>query len=361
MSDVWDLLKKSLPCKSHSSDVHDPKSSKSTERKKQGKIENSRVKDESNKHEIVLDKFSGKIKMCPCYPYTSQGKAIQESHSCRSTKPLIPSTKTTHFVDYDECSVLSEQSKVPVPLQKYSNDPPKSTPSYESCEGSLEAIHNVQEPDIPKHSVIQLDKEDSSWKIIEQVCQDKYYMDSEIKVAGIECVLRVENNEKTYACFEECRTMVRINVEMLHNKHPRCLVDGNELLRFHGSTIACSLGINGYSTLCTLDQCGVCQILRHGFSANQEFQGALGVFTTSTSGKAIDSICSSSESLPRKCVIVCRVIAGKILNPLQEIQEISNSKFDSLVKKISDQSEIEELMVLNPRAILPCFVVIYEF
>lgn len=81
---------------------------------------------------------------------------------------------------------------------------------------------------------------------------------------------------KTLACFEEYREIVKINANKLHVNHPRCLADGNELLMFHGTNIACSLGINNSFSLCDLDYCGVCQILRHGFSTNMEFQGAQG-------------------------------------------------------------------------------------
>ncbi|KAL2343368.1 hypothetical protein Fmac_004653 [Flemingia macrophylla] len=210
---------------------------------------------------------------------------------------------------------------------------------------------------------MELEKESSSCKVIEQICQGSH-ISSESK---IECVLKVQNKQETFACFEKCRERVRVKVGkrlQRQNNHPRCLVDGNELLRFHGTTIACSLGSNASSTLCTLDQCGVCQILRHGFSANQEFHGSLGVYTTSTSAKAIDSICITTDNnnfVIRKSVMVCRVIAGRIHNPLQEIKEITNPGFDSLVKKIHDQSEIEELIVLNPRSVLPCFVIIYNF
>jgi len=185
------------------------------------------------------------------------------------------------------------------------------------------------------------------------------------KAHQIECVLRVQSKQRTFASYEECRELVRVRAERLQNQHPRCLVDGNELLRFHGTTLACSLGSNASSssTPCNLDQCGVCQILKHGFSSNQEsFHGALGVCTTSTSGKAIRSICSSNNKyMLRKCVMLCRVIAGRIHNPLQEIKEVTDRGFDSLVKKMRDHSEIEELIVLNPRAVLPCFLVIYNF
>lgn len=154
--------------------------------------------------------------------------------------------------------------------------------------------------------------------------------------------------------------MVKAKADKLQRKHPRCVADGNELLRFHGTTIACSLGINSCYSLCTLDYCGVCQILRHGFSTNKEFQGSLGVYTTSTSGKAFDSISimtSHERPFPRKSVIVCRVIAGRIYSPLEEKVD---SEFDSLAEKINGHSDVEELYLLNPKALLPCFVVIYK-
>lgn len=209
-------------------------------------------------------------------------------------------------------------------------------------------------------AVTPLHRDDSSWKIIEKICKTIYF-NSERKAAELECVLKVHSTQKTFALFEKCREMVKINAEEMQNGHPRCLVDGNELMRFHGTTIACSLGINDSSSLCTLDQCGVCQIMRYGFSAKQEFNGFVGVITNSTCENAIDSIGSSSVPINRKCVIVCRVIAGRINNPMQEIQEIDDSGYHSLVKKINGQSDIEELSVLNPKAVLPCFVVIYRF
>ncbi|KAG5040803.1 hypothetical protein JHK85_013279 [Glycine max] len=357
MSEVWHLLKKSLRCKPHALEVHDPKAYSSTQRKPQGKISTQRHSLEDHvSHEIFLDRSSGEIMLCPCCPCSHEGsedgKGVQEEpHPPRSTKRIIPSSKT-HYVDCDECNFFSKKK---VPLKKDSNDDLPISTRHHECDEKLKSTDTVEEHDhnIPEHSVVQLERDGSSCKIIQQICKDNLI---ESKASQIECVLRVQNKQETFACFEESRGMVRTKAERLQNEHPRCMVDGNELLRFHGTTIACSLGLNGSSTLCTLEQCGVCQILRHGFSANKEFHGALGVYTTSTSEKAIDSICSSNKSVRRMCVMLCRVIAGRIHNPLQEIKEMVEPEFDSLVKKMSDQSEIEELIVLNPRAVLPCFL-----
>ncbi|GFY91743.1 zinc finger protein-like protein [Actinidia rufa] len=113
--------------------------------------------------------------------------------------------------------------------------------------------------------------------------------------------------------------------------------DGNELLRFYGMTVECPLGTNGSSSLCLSDRCNVCRILRHGFSAKKELKGGIvGVFTTSTSGRALESIeLRDDNSILRKALIVCRVIAGRVHRPLENFQELaSQSGFDSLAGKM---------------------------
>ena len=208
-------------------------------------------------------------------------------------------------------------------------------------------------------SVTELVEGDSSRKIVEIICRTSW-LKSENSCGRIERVLKVHNMQKTLARFEEHREIVKIKASKLPKKHPRCLADGNELLRFHGTTISCSLGMNGSSSLCTSEKCNVCRILRHGFSTKKEINGGVGVFTTSTSGSALESIKLSEENESLgKALIVCRVIAGRVHRPLENIQELAGqSGFDSLAGKVGVYSNIEELYLLNPIALLPCFVVI---
>lgn len=179
---------------------------------------------------------------------------------------------------------------------------------------------------------------------------------------GIERILKVHNMQKTLAQFEEYRELVKIKASKLSKKHPRCLADGNELLRFHGATVDCSLGMKGSSSLCTSERCRVCRILRYGFSTKKELSEGIGVFTSSTSGRACEQIKSSEDDrFSRKALIVCRVIAGRVHRPLENVQEMAGqSGFDSLAGKVGNHSNIEELYLLSPRALLPCFVVIYK-
>ncbi|CAL5409687.1 unnamed protein product [Camellia sinensis] len=220
----------------------------------------------------------------------------------------------------------------------------------------------IESHHLSKHAITELVEGDSSRKIVEMICRTEWSK-SEKNCGHIERILKVHNMQKTIAQFEEYRETVKIKASKLQKKHPRCLADGNELLRFHGTTIECSLGINGSSSLCTSHRCKVCEILRHGFSSKKEIKGGIGVFTTSTSEKALESIelYDDENSSLKKALIVCRVIAGRVHRPLENFQDLtSQSGFDSLAGKMGLYANIEELFLLNPRALLPCFVVIFK-
>lgn len=86
----------------------------------------------------------------------------------------------------------------------------------------------------------------------------------------------------------------------------------------------------------------------------------MGVFTTSTSGRALESI-QVIEDQPsiRKALLICRVIAVRVHKPVDNLQNLAGqSVFDSVAGKFGPQESIEELYLLNARALLPCFVVI---
>lgn len=166
--------------------------------------------------------------------------------------------------------------------------------------------------------------------------------------------------QRTLVQFEDYREMVKLKANKLSKKHPRCLADGNELLRFYGSTVACSLGMENTSSLCTLDQCEVCQILRQGFFSKKEANGCWGVLTSSTSKRAMESVELDKEQHSlRKALVVCRVIAGRVVKGLEKMREMEGqSSFDSVAGKADCHSNIEELYSLSPRALLPCFILI---
>ena len=178
---------------------------------------------------------------------------------------------------------------------------------------------------------------------------------------------RVERVVKEYV--EE----VKARAATLPNKHPRCIADGNELLQFHGTTVSCSLGAGGSHSVCESGACNVCRIIRHGFSAmrknnlNRADGGGIGVFTTSTSKRALECLQETNAAAGgeagaggvKHALIVCRAVAGRIRRPLENPQDAAGQPgFDSVAGQVGADSSIEGLYLLNPSALLPCFVVI---
>ncbi|CAI9088525.1 OLC1v1022866C1 [Oldenlandia corymbosa var. corymbosa] len=276
--------------------------------------------------------------------------------------PATPPRKTTAFLTDRESSGLGGERHGLPPKPRASLEIDSNGTSSVTCPkcgeqfgkfDSLEAHH------LSKHAVTELVEGDSSRKIVEIICRSSW-VKSESQCGRIEKVLKVHNMQKTLARFEEYREMVKIRASKLPKKHPRCIADGNELLRFYGTTVACSLGMNGCSSLCISDKCCVCRVIRNGFSTKKELKSGIGVFTTSTSGRAFESIeIYEVDPNVRKALIVCRVIAGRVHRPLENIQDMAGQTgFDSLAGKVGLYSNIEELYLLNPKALLPCFVVI---
>lgn len=182
---------------------------------------------------------------------------------------------------------------------------------------------------------------------------------------NISAILKVQNLQRVVAEFEDYRELVKIRANKLSKKHSRCMADGNEFLGFHGTTLSCFLGLSNFSSsnLCFSDQCGVCRILRHGFSYKTRPDGIKGVLTASTSSTALECIemdrGRNRDSL--KAVVLCRVIAGRVHKPMQKFEDpFEFPEFDSLALKMGPNSRIEELYLLSTHALLPCFVIIFK-
>ncbi|XP_051125406.1 uncharacterized protein LOC127247554 [Andrographis paniculata] len=245
-----------------------------------------------------------------------------------------------------------------------SSDKDSNVVTCHKCGEQFSKWESLESHHLSNHAVTELIEGDSSRKIVEIICRSSW-LKPENHSVRIDRVLKVHNTQKTLARFEEYREVVKIKASKLPKKHPRCLADGNELLRFHATSLACSLGANGSSSLCISDKCCVCRIIRYGFSARREIKGGIGVFTTSTSARAHECAelpCSDGDDRSptmRKALIVCRVIAGRVHRPLENIQDITGATgFDSLAGKVGLYNNIEELYLLSPKALLPCFVVV---
>ncbi|CAK9139850.1 unnamed protein product [Ilex paraguariensis] len=209
-----------------------------------------------------------------------------------------------------------------------------------------------------RHAVSELGPEDTSKNIVEIIFQSSWLKKLN-PVCKIYRILKVHNTPKTISKFEEYRDAIKAKATKFPKKHPRCIADGNELLRFHSTTFMCSLGLNGSSNLCnSIPNCNVCSIIRNGFKFVGEPTGGLagkGILTTATSGKAHDSAGVESEN-EKRAMLVCRVIAGRV----KKNMEGSGEEYDSVAGAAGVYANLDELYVFNPKAILPCFVVIYQ-
>ncbi|GMH18013.1 hypothetical protein Nepgr_019854 [Nepenthes gracilis] len=178
-----------------------------------------------------------------------------------------------------------------------------------------------------------------------------------------ERILKVRNTKRTIQRFEDCRDAVKLRALTTARKNPRPAADGDELLRFHCTTLTCALGARGSASLCGfVPGCGVCTIIRHGFP------GKGGVRTTATSGGAHGGLDSTDG---RRAMLVCRVIAGRVrraadsgASPVEGMQlpeGTAAGSYDSVAGGFTGvYSSLQELVVFNPRAVLPCFVVLYK-
>jgi hypothetical protein len=93
-------------------------------------------------------------------------------------------------------------------------------------------------------------------------------------VCRIERILKVQSSDKTIKRFEQHKEAVKEKARSAGDeagRNPRCVADGNELLRFHCTTFACSLGLAGGTALCCASSsppplhCKLCSIIKDGF------------------------------------------------------------------------------------------------
>ncbi|KAL3647087.1 hypothetical protein CASFOL_008055 [Castilleja foliolosa] len=399
---VWFSLKKSLHCKSEPSDVHTPKTKKqlgSILTRKTGRSGCSRsianLKDVIHgskrhmdrppscsprsigssefvnpiAHEVILSNSKCELKITGFGGFHEGLTGAGASTYVGTLRPGTPGPggqPTMHYYNPSfrnsvltpprkMGSVLTERQK----MESFEKDVSNNGVLCHKCGDNFVKWEALESHHLSKHAVTELVEGDSSRKIVEIICRSSW-LKSENHSVRIDRVLKVHNMHKTLARFEDYRETVKIKASKLPKKHPRCLADGNELLRFHGTTLACSLGVNGSSSLCLSDKCSVCRIIRHGFCTKRELKLGVGVFTTSTSMRAFESIeVLGDDPIVRKALIVCRVIAGRVHRPLENVQEMAGQTgFDSLAGKVGLYSNIEELYLLDPKALLPCFVVI---
>ncbi|KAH9753853.1 C2H2-type domain-containing protein [Citrus sinensis] len=135
----------------------------------------------------------------------------------------------------------------------------------------------------------------------------------------------------------------------------------------HQNTLAlCDLGQSGNSSICNQTYCSVCGIIKSGFSPKLD-----GISTLSSRWRAHVAIPEEIEEEfkfmnLKRAMLVCRVVAGRVGCDADDDVDMAkeNGGFDSVVGRgaggvNSRVDDDEELLVFNPKAVLPCFVIVY--
>ncbi|XP_008464051.1 uncharacterized protein LOC103502032 [Cucumis melo] len=215
-----------------------------------------------------------------------------------------------------------------------------------------------------KHAVSELADSDSGKNIVRIIFETGWR--SREKSPKILRILKIHNSQKILSRFEEYRESVKAKAARhggVKRRDERCIADGNELLRFHCSTFLCDLGQNGNSSICGQQFCSICGIIKSGFSHKLD-----GISTVASSWRAHVAIPEDIEEEfkflnVKRAILVCRVVAGRVGCDADE-PEKDGGGFDSVVGRSGSgaQSTLdeEELLVFNPRAVLPCFAIVYE-
>ncbi|PRQ18145.1 putative poly(ADP-ribose) polymerase, catalytic domain-containing protein [Rosa chinensis] len=163
----------------------------------------------------------------------------------------------------------------------------------------------------------------------------------------IEMIFKVQNGSKTVARFEEYREVVKSRSRAgsdcgpkvgseYEEENARCVADGNEVMRFHCLGTPSGSGVHD------------------SFGGAWKFHSGKGsaICTFSGSGVAHEN---AGGARGRRAMLVCRVVAGRVSKQL-ELQSLLDGRvgFDSV------SGDNGELLVFDPRAVLPCFLIIYK-
>ncbi|AQL05618.1 hypothetical protein Zm00014a_034631 [Zea mays] len=153
---------------------------------------------------------------------------------------------------------------------------------------------------------------------------------------SVEALFRVRSAPRAVARFEEARAAAA----RARGAAARCGADGNEMMRF---------------------QCrapGPGGVFGAGVATCRLGASASAVRTFACSGAAHASAAAAAAAVGRRAMLVCRVIAGRVCPANYprhgQGQSSAAAAYDSV-----DMGD-GELVVLDSRAVLPCFLIIYK-
>ncbi|XP_019178226.1 PREDICTED: uncharacterized protein LOC109173449 [Ipomoea nil] len=290
----------------------------------------------------------------PPPPHPSIPSPCSSSRSL--TKPIVIPLASPDKLSPDPLSdICSDQPNIPLRNNIY---------PCTLCGEIFLATNLLEQHQFIKHAISELVDGDSGNNIVQIIFKTGWPETAKNPV--IRRILKIHNSPKILTRFEEYREHVKSKAARNiagRRRDERCIADGNELLRFHCATFLCGLGENGASGVCTNQYCSVCGIIKTGFSPKMD-----GISTQSSGWRAHAAVPEEIEEEfkfmhVKRAMLVCRVIAGRVGSD-PDVVDKDDPGFDSLVGRENGAhprlDEEEELWVFNPRAVLPCFVIVYN-
>ncbi|KAK8559940.1 hypothetical protein V6N13_061437 [Hibiscus sabdariffa] len=260
-----------------------------------------------------------------------------------------------HLIPSSSCRRSSQSIKdVIKATKKLPNNPnPKPLPRSNSQPGSDSTNHSprprrssstssrpVRNPDPVLPALTELPEGHPSRNVVEIIFHTSW--SPKAFTGRIEMIFKVQNGPKTVTRFDEYREMVKARsgsgsggLISADEENARCVADGNEVMRFH------CLGP-------TSENCS----MNHAWL----FPGGKGATTCTYSGSG-EAHERAGGGRGRKAMLVCRVIAGRVSKRVGFGYE---SLLDGRVGYDSVSGDNGELLVFDPRAVLPCFLIIYK-
>ncbi|KAG4177716.1 hypothetical protein ERO13_A11G324733v2 [Gossypium hirsutum] len=256
-----------------------------------------------------------------CHPSSSincfkpKPQTSQRTTSKSAKKNTDIQTDSSLSKTSSSCSSFSDTNTTPTPRSHVPNRVPLRT----SCKDL--------------YLVSSLFEKDPAFRVVETIFKSGWDVKTELE---IEKILKINHTIDVLKRFEEYREIVKSKSSNIE----RLAVDGNEVLKFYGTIVTCSLGIDEFSRICYRES------YRESRCAHRKVTKECGV---------------DNKVRGRKVVVVCRVIAGRMARCRGRgvgLVEGREGGFDSVVSSCTDRSE--ELVVLDARAVLPCFVIVYN-
>ena len=186
-------------------------------------------------------------------------------------------------------------------------------------------------------TMAELPEGHSSRRVVELIFASGWGGASGAPEPSVEALFRVHSASRAVARFEEARAAARA-----HGAAARCGADGNEMMRFQCRAPADAPG----------------GVFGAGVATCRLGASASAVRTFACSGAAHASACGGAATGRRAMMLVCRVIAGRV-RPANDPSPRHAHAYGAAGYDSVDMGN-GELVVLDSRAVLPCFLIIYK-